>query len=181
MQDKDIEAAQVLHTEALTIRQQHGLRWDTVLSFSHLAQLDLRRGDCVGARQKWCDGLTIARELQDTVGAAGCLRGLAEVDLAERNLSACRTNLDEGLSLYRSVQHPQGISMVLETFAKLAHAQHRPESALRLFGAAAKLREGFGLHANDALLSAQVVASRRAAGEAVATAAWGAGYTMSVD
>ncbi len=42
------------------------------------------------------------------------------------------------------------------------------------FGAAAKLREDFGLHVNAICLSEHVVAARHAAGESVAAVAWSA-------
>lgn len=82
--------------------------------------------------------------------------------------------IEEGLVLFREVGSKTGIAYSLEGFARLASAQGEPERALRLFGAAAALREAIEeplSPANQAGLERWIVPPRQTLGPAGSAAA----------
>jgi non-specific serine/threonine protein kinase len=87
----------------------------------------------------------------------------------------------EGLALFAELGDRRIIALALDGVAGLAIARREPERAVRLFGAAAALREASGLPVDPACRAAQgrdVATARAVLGEDAFAAGWTTGATL---
>jgi DNA-binding CsgD family transcriptional regulator/tetratricopeptide (TPR) repeat protein len=110
--------------------------------------------------------------------------GLGFVVRAEGDAQAAAALFAEGLD--QAVRHRErrAVGLALEGLAGLAHEAGEPDRAVRLFGAAAGLREGAALPAEPAFRTAplrDLGAARAALGPGAFDEAWRAGRAMAID
>jgi predicted ATPase/DNA-binding SARP family transcriptional activator/Tfp pilus assembly protein PilF len=90
--------------------------------------------ECLSQRRAWGDRAETAVSLYN-LGAVATIQG---------DLEAARSFLEESLILRREIGDRHGIEEGLRGFAELEYAEHRPERAARLIGAAEALRDALG-------------------------------------
>jgi tetratricopeptide (TPR) repeat protein len=119
---------------------------------------------------------------QGTKDVAHALQGLARVALAQGDIPVARAALKEGIGISEHRFDKRGIAEGLAGFARLAIAEHDPERAAQLFGAAESLHKIIGPRLNpfDHHDHASVVASLRTSlGDDAFTSAWSLGRAMT--
>jgi len=141
---KDYGWARLLYEESLAIRQQLGERLGIALSLSSLGGIAQYQGDLVLASSRYQESLTIFRELGHQWCIASVLNNLGKVACEQKDFQRARSLYQESLAIYRELGGRQGIADVLKGFAVLEIAWGQPECAIRLYGAAAALREAIG-------------------------------------
>jgi tetratricopeptide (TPR) repeat protein len=102
------------------------------------------KGDHAGSRKDLEEALRLLKKVGDRAEIANTLNSLAEVALDQQDTDACEAFLEESLQLTRDLGNLRGLAFLFEAFAANAFFQKRPERCLRLFGAAAALREAIG-------------------------------------
>lgn len=140
----DHPRARELHEESLGLRREIGDRWAIGNSLNNLALVVRDLGATTEARQLLEECAAINREVGDRWSIANTLGSLADVALSQRDHAAAREFLVENVLINRDLGDRAGLAFSLEFFARLAAAQHQPERALRLAGAAARVRSEIG-------------------------------------
>jgi hypothetical protein len=134
------------------------------------------------AQSLYTQGLIIGRELGDRWHIANSIQGLADVAQQQRDFATARQLYEESLAINAEINDRGGIAARLEGFAGLAAADNNPERALRLAGAAVRLRASAGVArrpAEDELFREWLRPIEKVLSGAVATAAYTEGQTMS--
>ena len=128
-------------------------------------------------------GLAVGREAGDSWVVAICLGDLGDVRQARGDAEAARRLYEQSLAAWRELGDPRGVAQCLEGFAGLA-ADTQIARAVRLFGAAATVREMIGepcspvrkIELDRKLWRARGVLGSKAYGEA-----WSDGQAMPTD
>jgi DNA-binding CsgD family transcriptional regulator len=140
------------------------------------------RGDHEAALRHFKEAMPIFLQLDSQPEIARCLAGLGHVALAQGDLGLARTRLTESLELSRAVGQRIAISRGLDAFAALAAAEHEPERAIQLAGAALALRESIGhAHGGGSRMESLLDPVRSRLGEAGAAALLADGRAMTPD
>jgi predicted ATPase/predicted Ser/Thr protein kinase len=179
----DFPRANALHGECLSIFR--GLGDQTGVGWSLDCQGDIARdqGDFRGARKLYEQGLALFRELGDCWGIAGTLADLGSLAKEQGDCPAAIGLYQESLKIFRDLDYKRGIARLLECFACSAAAQLQPARALRLAGAATRLRQGIGAPlslAEQSKLEA-ILDSARLAMTTSSSTAWLEGWTMPTE
>jgi DNA-binding SARP family transcriptional activator len=124
------------------------------------------------------------REVGDQWGIALSLNRLGNGVLCQGDCGRAAALYAQSLKLRRELGDKDGIASCLEGLARLACAEHQPERAARLFGAAEVLREA--IHAplppaERRQFDCNVTTVRARLGEAVFAAAWKEGRAMTLE
>jgi non-specific serine/threonine protein kinase len=167
--------------ELLTLSQQVDNPQQIAFAFSGLGEIAIRQGHLERAESCLQQGLALNREYGYKWGSGAVLGSLGWVALRQRNFQRTRELLAESLALRLETGDQGGMAWCLEKLAEAAHLQGRPETAVKIFGAAAALRASIGsvidladrshydqLNAElRSALGARAFAAGRAAGEAL--------------
>jgi predicted ATPase/DNA-binding SARP family transcriptional activator len=143
-QDKDHQAREY-YQEALTVHQKINNMQGIADSYSHLAVLSKRKGDYDEAVSLHRSSLEIWRSLEDHQGIAWALYHLGDVFLALRELARARDLFRESLKISDEIRFQWGIVNAIEGIACYAALTGQVETAIRLAGGAAFLRESISL------------------------------------
>lgn len=179
----DHEGARSLYEESLgryrELGEMRGMAW----SLENLGTVALDRGDTVAARALHTESLAIRRELRERLNIASSLYNLGNVALFEKDDGAARAFYIESLAIRREAGRKLAIIECLEGLAAVDNAGGKAERAVRLFSAAAALRETIGvpLPPSGRAHQDRYIASLRAAlAEQRFAAAWaqGQGWTL---
>ncbi len=150
--------------------------------WSYLAgQVALFEGDVSRARMLLEECVALYKEVGDRWHTARSLSALAKVEAVEGNYALADTLYEENLELCRKMGY-KNIAPVLEGLAYVVMIQGQPALAVRLWGAAEKLRETVGapLPPVESVSYEQSVAlARKHLGDKDFTAAWVHGRTMT--
>jgi predicted ATPase/DNA-binding SARP family transcriptional activator len=172
------EAAQRYFSESFALSQETGDRRARGYSLQGLGLVAFETGRRGEAQAHLEEALALQRVLGDEQGTAASLHALGRLALERGEVVVAQTLLSEGLQLLAKLENSLGTAYLLEGFAEVAAARAAFEQALRLWGAAARLREELGV-ALSPLESArrdEALASIRAhLTPAAAQAAWQAG------
>jgi tetratricopeptide (TPR) repeat protein len=142
-----------------------------------LGQLALERGDVPAARGRVERALEVCRAAGDKRGAATALWWLGKVDIAAGNTGSAQQRLGDALRSFQSFEMNAEMLGCLEDHAHLARLLGFAEEAVRLYAAAAAVREKLVLPRpprNDHRWRGDVEALRQALGGAF-DAAWAEG------
>jgi class 3 adenylate cyclase/tetratricopeptide (TPR) repeat protein len=139
-----LDEALLLQLESLSIRRGLNDAWAIGNSLNNLGMAKRYKGDFAGARNDLEEALRILKKVGDRAEIANTLNSLAELALDQQDTDACEKYLEESLQLTRELGNLRGLAFLFEAFAANAFMQKRPERCLRLFGAAAALRESIG-------------------------------------
>ncbi len=130
------------------------------------------------------EALALQREAGDIQSVAIYLSNLGEVarDLGEH--AAAVAYYREGLGLWADLKDRWNTAATLDGLAGLAAELRRPDAAVRLFGAAAAMRDAAGvpLPPNERAEHERYLGlAREALGEASFAAAWKAGQSLALE
>jgi non-specific serine/threonine protein kinase len=182
LQEGAYAAARTHLTEALQGRRATGDEFGSILCRTRLGHVAHAEGDLAGARALYEQSLAALGARADKRVVADLVLNLALVEVDAADHAAARAHLEQGAGLVRELQDPAGAALCLDGFAGLAAARGRPEHALRLAGAAARLREESGAALPRTLRdwAARTLApARRALAEADRGARWAEGQAMT--
>jgi adenylate cyclase len=140
----DLDEALRLQEESLAIRRELNDAWAIGNSLNNLGMAKRYKGDFAGARKDLEEALRLLKKVGDRAEISNTLNSLAEVALDQQDTDACEQYLEESLQLARDLGNLRGLAFLFEAFAANAFFQKRPWRCLRLFGAAAALRESIG-------------------------------------
>jgi non-specific serine/threonine protein kinase len=186
VQQGDLAEARPPLEECLALTAQGAIPpyWPRYRVLFNLGELADAEGDSDAAASLYEQSLEQARAQQDGWRTV-LLRQLGQVALSRGDLTAAHDWLNESLVVARAWGKSGWlVAPVLAHMAGLALAEAAPERALRLAGAAIRLREKH--HAQLAptdmsRLEDGIACARRALGELGAAKAWAAGYAMTAD
>ena len=175
------DGVDALFEESLTISRQLGNRARQANTLNNLARATYYRGDLAAAQALHEQALTVGREAGEVWAVAICLGDLGDVLRAQGDAEAARRLYLESLEAWSALGDARGVAQCLEGFAGL-RVEDRPDLAVRLFSAAAALREVIGepcsrvrQHEIDQTLDT----SRQALGAARFSAAWAEGQALT--
>jgi predicted ATPase/DNA-binding CsgD family transcriptional regulator len=176
-----LKAAQRSYEAALSLLSDN-LQWGVAHVQYGMGILARERGDHEAALRHFEEAMPIFLDLDSRPEIARCLAGLGRVALAQGDLRLARTRLTESLQLSRTVGQRIAISRGLDAFALLLSAEHDPERALRLAGAALALRESIGYaHGGGSRLESLLEPVRSRLGDGGAAAVLAEGRAMTPD
>ncbi|HZO91340.1 MAG TPA: tetratricopeptide repeat protein [Chthonomonadaceae bacterium] len=143
-QQGDYAVARTLYEESLAIARELGDKQSIAFSLVNLGIVARVQGNYTAARTLYEESLGIQRELGDKGGIATSLVNLGPLLCKQGDYLAARRFLAECLTICHQLGEKRTTAYTLQAFAELAHAQHQPERAVRLSGAAQALREAIG-------------------------------------
>ncbi len=141
---QDFTTAQALHEEALAIRRSLGNRGAIGQSLNNLGNLALSHGDLAEANTRMEQALDIWRQIGDRWNTANTLTGLGDVSAELGEYEIARRYFSESLAINRELDDRLALAYLFEALGGLAATQSAPMRALRLVGAASRLRETIG-------------------------------------
>jgi tetratricopeptide (TPR) repeat protein len=175
-------AARDAAEESLAIRRELGDPLPIAQSLNHLAGiLRAADGDDRAARALLEESRSLAQEAGHAFLAAAASMSLGMLALDRGDLTDARSLLRQGAHTYLALQRVTTIPVILESHAKLAAAEGRTRTALRLAGAAARQREVLGVAAVAHLqadLDRHLAVARAALGAAGVAEAWAEGQAL---
>jgi predicted ATPase/class 3 adenylate cyclase len=180
----DHAAARPLHEESLAIKRELGDRRGIAMSLNNLGDVASHEGDLARARSLHEESLAIRRELGDQWGIAMSLSNLGDVALHRSDLASARALHHECLAIRRTLGDRRGMADSLEALAFIAVESGDAERALRIFGAAERLREEIRapLQTSErASYDRHVADARTALGDAAFSRAWAEGRSLALD
>jgi predicted ATPase/class 3 adenylate cyclase len=181
----DHAAARVMHEESLAIKRELGDRRGIAMSLNNLGLVAADQHDYASARALHEESLASRRELADPSGIAMSLNNLGEIAYKEGEHAAARALHEQCLTIRRELGDRRGIADSLESLGYVALAEDRPDTAARMLGAAARLREDIGAPlpgSARAHYDERVAALRLALGDAAAfERGWNAGRAMAME
>ena len=170
------EAAEIFEKEA----DRSGAAW----SINQLGDVAREQGDLTGAGKFYRRALSVFRESGDRWGSARSLADLGYIDCKQGDFTAARDEYREALEIFANLGHRRGIARVLEGSACLALEQKLPQRALKLAGAAARIRDLMGaplMPADKEELNRSLRPAWELVPESEAAHAWREGSAMSVE
>jgi non-specific serine/threonine protein kinase len=180
----DLAQAAKLLEQSLNEARDLGNEAGVAQASVYLARVAHARGDLVGARSLCEEGLGLARRLRERMVEGDGLVVLTELELdlgkTDRALRAARA----ALRVQNEAGRQRGMLAALEISAAVAAAAERAPTAVRMYGAAAAIRERFGTPAlPPASVRHQTQRDRVLAtlGEQRFAVEWGRGRALSWD
>ncbi len=119
----ELSAAQALHEESLSIRQELGDRWGVASVLNNLAGVSSESGDYATARSLYEQGLAIKRELGDKWDIASSLLNLGTVAHYQGDIDAARSLYEESLTIMQELGDRLGIAHVLLNLGDVVRRQ----------------------------------------------------------
>jgi predicted ATPase/DNA-binding CsgD family transcriptional regulator len=141
--DGDDAATRDWAQKALSSAETVGSRLNASMGLRLLGDVEARQGHADRARELYEASVGHAREIGRWF-AAWSASHLADLLVDQHQLGAAGALVEETLITYRDAGDRQGIARALESCARVASALGRAPEALRLAGAAARLRENIG-------------------------------------
>ena len=143
-QQGELASAQALYEESLTIARDQKDRWGIGHSLTNLAGITFAQGNFASARARYEECLAIWRDLEDKGRIAITLHSLGYVVHEEGDYHTAGKLYQEALAIWRDLRDQAGIANSLEELAAVVAALDRSLRAVRLWGAAERLREDVG-------------------------------------
>ncbi|MDQ6917459.1 MAG: tetratricopeptide repeat protein [Pseudomonadota bacterium] len=140
----DYPAAEALYKESLAIRRELGDRVEIASSLNNLGNVAEVQGDHRAAQALHAEALAIRRQLGDRWGIASSLDNLGNVTVLQGDYPTGQAMHGESLAIHRELGHRSGAAFSLEGLAFAALALAAPGRAVRLWGAAERLRGEIG-------------------------------------
>jgi predicted ATPase/DNA-binding CsgD family transcriptional regulator len=181
--DGEWDASAAWHRRAEALYREEGATQGVAWAQHDLGLLARDHGDLGSAAELLRASLRGFRELDYPWAAAWSAWGLGTTLSAQGRVDEAAPLLAEALQIYTDVNDPRGIAQCLEALAHVANERAHFESAARLMGAAAALREQVAARQSDteqARTSAVELVLSRALGSGDADTLIHAGRTMPV-
>jgi predicted ATPase/serine/threonine protein kinase len=140
----DFERARRLFEQLVASSKHRGDIPAFTSALSGLGDVAAAEGSHDVARRYYHESLARYREIDERWGIARVLADLANVDLHAGDYDVAQRSLMEALRAFRGLGHQRGVARQLEALSWCAGVQRRHESAVRLAGAAAAIRQRIG-------------------------------------
>jgi DNA-binding CsgD family transcriptional regulator/tetratricopeptide (TPR) repeat protein len=140
----DFERAAALYEESGALYREIGDRRGEAVSLTNLGRIAERRGEIDRAIELHDSSLEALRMLGDRRGMAAALANLGVAYLRGGDLEQADRSIRESLQLRHRLGDKEGISTSLEKLAEVEAAREQAGHALRLWAAAAALRDAIG-------------------------------------
>ena len=180
----DYGEARAFYEQSLEIRRQIGDQRGIANSLNNLGNVAHNQDD-YGAARAFCEqSLEIRRQIGDQQGIADSLGNLGNMAYSQGDYGAARAFCEQSLEIRRQIGDQGGIADSLNNLGNVAYSQGQPERGVRLWGAAAALREQIGAPmppSERQKQEADIARTRQALGDAAFTAAFAAGRAMTVE
>jgi tetratricopeptide (TPR) repeat protein len=150
----------------------------------NLGELALREENLQVAQARFTRSLKICQDAQDKRGEAITLWRLGKTDAACGDHDLALKRLSEALLALQAFEMNSEMLDCLEDYARLLGATGHTETCVRIFAAAASVRDALGLpHAahREAEMTLRLKSARENLGEHAFDAAWSMGRTWSRD
>ncbi|MCW3099618.1 MAG: adenylate/guanylate cyclase protein [Chthonomonadaceae bacterium] len=180
----DYARAQVLLEESLSLRRELGEKVGIAQTLNNLGNVAYDRGDYARAYVLLEESLFLRRELRDKAGIASSLGNLGNVAYEKGDYAQVRVLYGESLRTARALGDKRVMAYGLEAFALLSLKETQEERGIRLWGAAAMLRETIGSPLPPADREKQeheAAAVREVLGEDAFALAWTEGRAMTME
>ncbi|HMA34823.1 MAG TPA: tetratricopeptide repeat protein [Chloroflexia bacterium] len=154
------------------------------LTLNNLAELLRAQGLLPRAQARLEESLALFREIGDRRGIAIALTSLGDVAGEQHDYGSAAARYREGLVLYQVVGDRESSAVCLEGLAGVLSALGEQTRAVRLFAAAAAVRQAIGAPhppSGRSVMDRQLAGARRSLGDAAFTAAWAAGQAIALD
>jgi tetratricopeptide (TPR) repeat protein len=119
--------------------------WGLGIALRALAGLAADRANYAEARAQYARAVDTFRETRDMRGLAQALLGLAKAALRDGAAGAAGDALREALAYWQELGISAGVVRCLAGLAAVAEAEHQPQRAARLFGAASRFARTYGV------------------------------------
>jgi predicted ATPase/DNA-binding NarL/FixJ family response regulator len=175
---QDLATAGDLLEASLAILRQHQDNANSAVTLATLARVRHRQGSQVSARSLAHESLAQARKAGDAWILAESLDALGELAVGSGDWVAARNFHQRGMAIWQQLEDRWRLAVGLEEAACRMAAQHVPDLALRLAGAASALREAIGIRlgpAAQAALDRWLEPCRQTLGDAASAIAWADG------
>ena len=181
----DFQAARARFEEGLAIRRELGNAQGIAGALHNLGAVANACGDNQAAWIFLEEGLSIYRELGDPWGIAMALSNLGSLAMERSEIALAQALHEESLTIRRELHERRGIAESLEGLARVMSASSRPGVAVRIWGAARRLREETGAPLSPpdrATQDVQIAAARTAMADAAAfESSWEEGRAMTLE
>jgi predicted ATPase/class 3 adenylate cyclase len=179
----DLAGSSALFAESLAIRRSLGDQWGVANSLNNLGELALMQEAYAEARPHLEEAVKIYQAIGDKWSLGNSVLTLGNVLRAQGDDAAAYPLYQESLQIYRELGDRRALAYLLESMGALLSLQGQPTRALRLVGAAARLRTTLKTplsSAEQSQLDQALEPARQALGDA-ATTAWEAGRALSLE
>ncbi len=179
----DARAVRLLQ-ESLNRFQQQADEMGMAGAYESLGSIAARHLNYTDARSYLQSGLALYAKLGDRWGAAAVRAILGRLSVQEGDYAGARQDLLDSLRQRIELGDKRGIAECFEGLAELAAAVGQPERAVRLFGAAERLRENIRAPlppADRRELDRSVAAARVQLDDATFSALWAHGHGMTLE
>jgi non-specific serine/threonine protein kinase len=169
--------------EALAIARSIGEPGRIAEIAGSLGYLLLLKRDLDPAASLLREGVEIARGTGNRFQVADGLAALVEIHMIRGNDQEAYAGAIEAIGLFRELDHPAGVGMLLETVAGLESSKGRHDRAMRTAGAARRIRETIGGGAWPSMFTFEdpEPAARAAIGDEAVERALAEGREMDLD
>ena len=178
----DLAGAKIICEESLTCLQKSGDKENSARALRNLGQIAYAQGEDAEARVRLEEAVALFHQIgARNVTLVGSLCLLGAVALRQGHTQEARMRLAEGLRLAGEIEDNSVGAEALEAWAKLCLAEGQAAQAACLLGASAQTRRTSGILndvASQAVLEADVLATKAALGEDAFHAAWAKGEQM---
>jgi predicted ATPase/transcriptional regulator with XRE-family HTH domain len=184
MMQGDTGRSRMLLEENLALFRGLGDKRGTAWALHQLGEAARLQND---AGQAWAfheESLTLWRELEDKTSIAWALNKLGYVAYQQGDVAQAHMLQEQSLAMMREHSVPLGVATCLEGFAGIAELAEQPARAVRLFGAAAAIRDRLGIPpfgGERADYERRLAAARIQLGDAAFDVAWEAGQMMTAE
>jgi predicted ATPase/class 3 adenylate cyclase len=184
LQDGDYETARSLYEEGLAMRRQEGEKWMLAISLISFGEVVHSQGDYQRAADLYAEGLALSRDLRRSHHISWSLKNLGYIAIHDSDADRAAAALRESLALEQTLGNRQEVALRLIGLAGVGVITGRPTVAARLLAAVTRLfaELDVSMESVDSREHERFVAAARAAlGEPAFTAAWEAGWAMTLD
>jgi DNA-binding CsgD family transcriptional regulator len=174
----------MLLEERLALSKQLGFKEGKAASLCLSAQLALIKGDLKNDEGQAQHSLRLYRRLEQRHGTTEALLVVGRVLAAQGEYASARTRYEEGLAVARQVGDKLYIASCLEGLAGVAAGQGDFVRAVRLWGAAASLREMIGAPIPPVERDSyerSVASARSRLKESIFSAVWAEGRALTLE
>ena len=176
----DHARARLRYLESLELSQRSGNLRAVAWTLSNLADVSSEECDLAEAQAQYSQSLSLFQKIDDKAGEASCMADLGNLACRANDFALAASLYQESLVLFGDLGDKRGIVRVLEGFASLAAARHRPDATLRLAAVSAGVRKSLGTQAaasHKTTWAAMVDSARSMAGPE-ADRLWAEGVSM---
>jgi predicted ATPase/transcriptional regulator with XRE-family HTH domain len=179
----DYAAALPALKEGLALFREVGDSWGVTFALRHLGDMAAAQGNDALAVAQYEEGLALSRDSGDWLYVAQLLGIVGAIEGRQGNDARATALLMESVGLLREYGDMQSIPHCLEALACVATRQEQRERAIRLFGAAAALRESLKAPQwpiQYAVVERALAAVRTQSDAVTFAAAWNAGHALTL-